>query len=283
MRIILIGLAVLALAGCEDAAAPAAPAADPAERIFEGGVIYTGGDDNRQVEMVAVVRGRIVCAGAAGACEAYAGPATDRIDLNGAAMFPGFTDAHVHILGVGLRELNLNLEGVGSIAELQARVAAAADGAVDVVAGRGWIETHWPEGRFPTAADLDAVVPDRPVVLVRADGHALVANSAALAEAGVTAETPDPEGGEILRDASGAATGMIIDTAMAPFSIFLREPEGEARVRAYEAGARVLAASGWTGAHSMSVRYDDVDILVQLAQEGRLPLRVHVFANPEHL
>ncbi len=117
---------------------------------------------------------------------------------------------------------------------------------------------------------------------MRADGHALVANSAALAEAGVTADTPDPDGGEILRDETGAATGMIIDTAMAPFSIFLREPEGEARVRAYEAGARVLAASGWTGAHSMSVRYDDVDILAQLAQEGRLPLRVHVFANPEH-
>jgi predicted amidohydrolase YtcJ len=282
MRIMMTGLAVLALAGCEDAAAPAAPAADPAERIFEGGMIYTGGIDNRQVEMVAVAGGRIVCAGAADVCDAHAGPATERIDLNGAAMFPGFTDAHVHILGVGLRELNLNLEDVRSIAELQARVAEAADGAVDVVAGRGWIETHWPEGRFPTAADLDAVVPDRPVVLVRADGHALVANSAALAEVGVTADTPDPEGGEILRDASGAATGMIIDTAMAPFSIFLREPEGEARVRAYEAGARVLAASGWTGAHSMSVRYDDVDILVQLAQEGRLPLRVHVFANREH-
>lgn len=116
---------------------------------------------------------------------------------------------------------------------------------------------------------------------MRADGHALVANSAALAEAGVTADTPDPEGGEILRDESGAATGMIIDTAMAPFSVFLREPEGEARVRAYEFGAQVLAASGWTGAHSMSMRYDDVDILVRLADEGRLPLRVHVYANPE--
>lgn len=282
MRIILTGLAGLALAGCAESEAPFAPDAGHADRIFEGGVIYTGGEDNRQVEMVAVASGRIVCAGSADICDTHAGPATERIDLAGAAMFPGFTDAHVHILGVGLRELNLNLEDVRSIAELQARVAEAADGAVDVVAGRGWIETHWPEGRFPTAADLDAVVPNRPVVLVRADGHALVANTAALNEAGVTAETPDPEGGEILRDASGAATGMIIDTAMAPFSIFLREPEGEARVRAYEAGAQVLAASGWTGAHSMSMRYDDVDILVRLADEGRLPLRVHVFANPEH-
>lgn len=159
MRIILTGLAVLTLAGCGEAASPGAPAADPAERIFEGGVIYTGGDNNRQVDMVAVAGGRIVCAGEAEACEAYAGPATEHIDLNGAALFPGFTDAHVHILGVGMREMNLNLDDVRSIAELQARVAEAAQDDTGVIAGRGWIETHWPEGRFPTAADLDAVAP----------------------------------------------------------------------------------------------------------------------------
>ncbi|MBI1264950.1 MAG: amidohydrolase family protein [Alphaproteobacteria bacterium] len=288
MRITLTTLVFAALAGCAQPAGPAGPPAatpppaSPAERLFHGGVIHTGGRENRQVEMVAVADGRILCAGEAALCEAHAGPGTQRIDLNGAAMFPGFTDAHVHILGVGLRELTLNLDDVRSIAQLQARVAEAAEGAGDVIGGRGWIETHWPEGRFPTAADLDAVVADRPVVLVRADGHALVANTAALLEADVTDDTPDPEGGEILRDASGAATGMIIDTAMAPFSVFLREPEGEARARAYEVGAQVLAASGWTGAHAMSVRHDDVDILVRLADEGRLPLRVHVFANPEH-
>lgn len=286
MRIILTALAVLALAGCEQSAAPqdAAPrnaAPQPADTVFSGGAIHTGGIDNAQVEMVATANGRIICAGASDQCAGHIGPQTREIDLAGAAMFPGFTDAHVHIIGVGMRELNLNLDDVRSIAELQARVAEAAQDNTGVIAGRGWIETHWPEGRFPNAADLDAVAPDRPVVLVRADGHALVANTAALAEAGVTADTPDPDGGEILRDESGAATGMIIDTAMAPFSVFLREPEGEARVRAYEIGAQVLAASGWTGAHSMSMRYDDVDILVRLAEEGRLPLRVHVYANPE--
>ncbi|KAA5804805.1 amidohydrolase [Alkalicaulis satelles] len=276
MRIMLTGLAILALGACNET-----PSHTLAETVFSGGVIHTGGPDSAEIEMVATARGLVLCAGSETECSVHIGPQTERIDLAGAAMFPGFTDAHVHILGVGMRELTLNLEDVRSVAELQAAVADAARETSDVISGRGWIETHWPEGRFPTAADLDAVAPDTPVVLVRADGHALVANSAALAEAGVTADTPDPEGGEILRDETGAATGMIIDTAMAPFYRFLREPEGEARARAYEIGAQVLAASGWTGAHTMTMRFDDVDILIALADQGRLPLRVHAYANPE--
>ena len=134
-------------------------------------------------------------------------------------MFPGFTDAHAHLIGVGQRERTLNLEGTASIDALQERLAEAAETSdAEVIFGRGWIETHWPEGRFPAAADLDAVEAERPVVLVRADGHALVANTAALSAAGITDDTPDPEGGAIRRDADGNATGMIIDTAMARFA-----------------------------------------------------------------
>lgn len=271
------GLATLALAGC--AASPDRPGA-AADRVFTGGVIHTGLGET--VEMVAVSGERIVFAGDAGAGAAYLGPQTQRVDLGGAVMFPGFTDAHVHVIGVGERERNLNLEDVASIAELQAAVAGAAeDQTAGVITGRGWIETHWPEGRFPTAADLDAVEAHRPVVLVRADGHALVANTAALEAAGITADTPDPEGGAILRDADGAATGMIIDTAMARFAALRAEPAPDERAALYERGAQVLAASGWTGVHNMSVAHGDVAIMEDLAAQGRLPIRIANYVNPE--
>lgn len=251
----------------------------PAERIFTGGTIHTG--LGHTVEAVAVREGRIVYAGDAAGAADHAGPDTGMVDLAGATMFPGFTDSHAHLIGIGQRERTLNLEDTASIADLQARVAAyAAENSQGVVYGRGWIETHWPEERFPAASDLDQVVADRPVILIRADGHALVANTAAIEAAGVDDDTPDPDGGEILRDAAGQATGMIIDTAMAPFRALIAQPSGAQRVEIYAAGARVMASHGWTSVHDMSVPYDDVAILEQLADEGRLPLRVHVSANP---
>ncbi|TRO96288.1 amidohydrolase [Glycocaulis profundi] len=272
------------LAACAAPETGQTPAAVPAqaERVFTDGTIHTGLAVMPDAEMVAVAQGRVLYAGSRENGEALIGPGTEIVDLGGAVMVPGFTDSHAHLIGVGQRERTLNLEDVASIAELRTRVAQAAqDASLDVIAGRGWIETHWPEDRFPTAADLDAVEAERPVILTRADGHALVANTAALEAAGVDDATPDPDGGEILRDADGRATGMIIDTAMAPFRALVGQPTREEKVEIYAAGARVMASHGWTGVHDMSVPYEDVDILAQLASEGRLPLRVHVSANPE--
>ena len=275
--------AILAACSYEPDPAPApAPEPDYAERVFTGGTIYTGVDDTPTVELVAVDDGRIVFAGAAADAETMIGPDTETVDLAGATLFPGFTDSHVHIIGVGERERSLNLEGVTSIAELQAAVAQAAeDETASIIAGRGWIETHWPEDRFPTAADLDAVEAQRPVVLVRADGHALVANTAAMEAVGITAETPDPDGGAILRDEEGAATGMMIDTAMGPFAALQPEPTRDERLALYELGAETLAASGWTGVHNMSVAFADVAIMETLAGQGRLPIRVANYVNPD--
>ncbi|PWE16820.1 amidohydrolase [Marinicauda salina] len=284
MRLTVSALALLAVAACgEPAPGPEDSAAvEPADRVFSGGPIHTGVEARPTAEFVAVNEGRIVYVGDAEGGAEYVGEATEEVDLAGAAMFPGFTDAHVHVLGVGQRERMLNLEDVGSITELQAAVAdAAADETATVIAGRGWIETHWPEDRFPTAADLDEVEAERPVVLTRADGHALVANTAALEAVGIDADTPDPDGGEILRDEAGAATGMIIDTAMAPFADLVGAPEGEERAALLELGAQVLAESGWTGAHDMSVPYADVDVMARLAEEDRFAIRNYVAANPD--
>lgn len=253
-----------------------------AETIFTGGPIYTGVDAQPTAQYVAVTDGRIVFVGDELNAESLIGPRTETIDLDGAAMFPGFTDAHTHVIGVGSRERNLNLEDVSSIAELQAAVAGAAeDETASIISGRGWIETHWPEGRFPSAADLDSVESERPVVLVRADGHALVANTAAMDAAGITDETPNPDGGAINRDENGVATGIFVDTAMAPFAALSPEPTREERKALYELGAEVMAASGWTGVHDMSVNYADVDLMAELAEEGRFAIRTNVYSNPE--
>src|SRR5690606_13032660 len=135
-------------------------------------------------------------------------------DLKGATLFPGFTDGHAHLDGIGWREMTLNLEGSASVVEAMQRLTVWAEAHPEgVIVGRGWIETHWPEKRFLTAADLDAAAPGRVVLLSRADGHAVAASSAALAAAGVDATTQAPSGGDILKDADGRPTGLLVDAA----------------------------------------------------------------------
>ncbi|WP_421790581.1 amidohydrolase [Hyphobacterium sp.] len=296
MRLISL-FAILALAACsqqeQSSTVPATQdaevaALEAADRVFFGGPIYTAGDipdpvetgsmeADETVEMVGVRDGRIVFAGyIEDAPEGLIDEDTDVIDLDGAAMYPGFTDSHVHVIGLGMRERLLNLEGTESILDLQARVAAAIAELEPgyVLEGRGWIETHWPEERFPTRQDLDEVSPDNPVFLTRADGHALVANSMALAQAGITAMSENPEGGDILRDDEGEPTGMLIDTAMYPVEALGGSFEGEERAQVYLEGAWSAARYGWTGGHDMTVPWGDVAMIEAMADE--LPLRVYV-------
>ncbi|WP_339747664.1 amidohydrolase [uncultured Maricaulis sp.] len=286
-----------ALAACgvpsDEAAAPAndeatldfaddgaMPAAD---LVFWGGSIHTANDNQPTVQAVAVQGGRIVFAGPQAGARIWIGPQTRTIDLNGGAMYPGFTDSHVHVLGVGARERTLNLDDVTSIADLQARIAAAA-AELDpgsVLFGRGWIETHWPEGRFPNRHDLDVVAPDHVVILTRADGHASVANTLALQQAGIGLDSVAPDGGEILREADGEPDGMLIDAAQGAVRALVEQPTGDVRADIYAQGAQVMASRGWTGAHDMSVPYQDVEMIEGLAEAGRLPIRDYISINPD--
>lgn len=278
MRSLILGASAFVLAACGQGERTVP--VDPADMVFFGGPIHTGVEAVPSVEFVAVDDGRIAFVGTSQAGAAFVGEGTVEVDLAGAAMFPGFTDAHAHLFSIGQRERTLNLETVSSIADLQARLAAAAEETESgVIAGRGWIETHWPEGRFPTKDDLDAVVSDRPVILGRADGHALVANSAALEAAGITADTPDPSGGEILRDEDGEPTGMLIDTAMDPIGALIEAPGAEERAELLALGAEVMASYGWTGVHDMSVDYSNVAIMEDLAAQNRLAIRNYAAAN----
>ena len=180
--------------------------------LVHGGPIYTGVGTNKVGALL--IRGnKIAFAGTLSETRALASNALN-VELGGRAAFPGFYDSHVHLTGLGLSEMQLNLVGTPSIAAVKTALAEyAKNNPTGPIIGSGWIETHWPEKRFLSRADLDAVVNDRPVVLSRADGHATAANSAALALAGIDRTTRDPDGGQILRDAAGEPTGMLIDNA----------------------------------------------------------------------
>jgi hypothetical protein len=254
--------------------APRGALADTPDLLIAGGPIYTGVGNGQRVEAVATRGDRILFAGSL-ADARRAAPGARQIDLAGASAYPGFVDCHAHVTDIGLREMTLDLTGTGSIPELQARLRAwAKRQPAGPIQGGGWIETHWPEKRFPTRADIDAVVSDRPVWLSRADGHAGVANSRAIAVAGITASTPNPSGGEILRDRSGAPAGLFVDNAMALVTGAFPPPDKAAKREAIGRADRLYCSRGWTGAHSMSVSQEDLDICRAMAAEGVLGMRL---------
>ena len=201
---------------------------------YIGGTIYTAIDANPTVSALKTEKNRITDLTSENVDTSWCGN-SKVTDLKGATLFPGFTDAHAHLLGIGLREMTLNLEGTKSIEDLKKRLYVSVETTPkgQTIYGRGWIETHWPDERFPNKNDLDMVAPDNPVILERADGHAVVVNSAALKAAGITKDTQSPFGGDILRDSNGDATGMLIDKASdLVMRLLPRQTEG-LRERAY--------------------------------------------------
>jgi len=250
------------------------------ELLIRGGKIYTGVAAQPTAEVVLVQDGRIAYVGTESGLPAFAYAET--LDLRGATMFPGFTDGHAHLDGIGWRELTLNLEGSVSGAEVMTRLAAWAEAHPEgPIVGRGWIETHWPEARFLTAADLDAAAPGRIVLLGRSDGHAVVASTPALLAAGIDAETVAPSGGEILKGTDGRPTGLLVDAAEQLVAGLLPQTDPEALRDAYRAGFRVEAAYGWTGVHFMSAPWRDIPLLEAMAEAGEAPLRIYNSVTPD--
>ena len=258
----------------------AAASAQAQDLLISGGPIYTGAEAAPTAEVVQVRDGRIVYVG--GAAGAPSADGLQVVDLKGAALFPGFTDGHAHLDGIGWRELTLNLEGSASVADAMARLTAWAEAHPEgPIVGRGWIETHWPEGRFLTRQDLDAAAPGRVVLLGRADGHAVVASTPALAAAGITAGTIAPSGGEILKDADGQPTGMLVDAAEQLVGGLMPQADPQALREAYRAGFRVEAEYGWTGLHFMSAPWRHVPLMEAMAEAGEAPIRVYNSITPD--
>ena len=280
-----IGGAV-ALVVCLAACAPALAAvvkAEAADLVLQGGVIFTLDDARPRATALAVTRGRIVAVGADADVKPLVGRGTRVIDLAGRAVVPGLTDAHVHVEGLGTALERLDLVGAASLEDALGRVAEASRTlpAGEWLMGRGWDQNDWPGKQFPTAADLDRVLGGRPAYLVRVDGHAAWASSAALQRAGVSAATADPDGGRILRDAGGAPAGVLVDKAMALVSSIIPEPPREVRKRRLAAGLRACARAGLTSVHDAGVPLSTVDLYKELLAEGTLATRVYVMLRAD--
>ncbi len=252
--------------------------AAPVDLLLLHGNIYTGNPAQPRAEALAVRGGRIVFAGTAAAAEPYRADAVRIIDLGGRTLLPGLNDAHMHLWGIGNRELSFDLEGTKGIPELRERLRAriASAGPKKWIVGRGWIETHWASAAFPTARDLDDLSPDNPVVLRRSDGHALVANSVALRLARIDRTTPNPSGGEILRyPDNGEATGMLIDEAMGLVNRIVPPPTQAEIEQALVTGAQREVSLGWTGVQIAGHDYAEAETVRRLVAAGKIKLRIY--------
>jgi predicted amidohydrolase YtcJ len=249
----------------------------PADLVFINGNIYTANEKQPRAEAVAVKGDRIIFVGSNAAAKNYQGPATRIVDLHGATMLPGMTDAHHHLEGVGFREMTLNLEGITNLQDFLAKVKARVDQAKsgEWVTGRGWIETFWMPPVFPTRWDLDKVAPNNPVILERADGHGAVANSAALKIAGITKDTPGPFGGEISKDKNGEPNGMLLDAAQRLVRRYEPPTSRADAERAVVLGVQRDIGLGWTQVQNPGGSYEDIDIYRKLYGEGKIKLRIY--------
>src|SRR5437764_8361609 len=250
--------------------------AEPADSIFFNGNVYTVNRKQPHAEAIAVERERTAFVGSNTDAEKFRGKNTRVIDLRGRAVFPGFTDSHCHIFGIGEREINFNLEGTNTLEDLltkvQERVSKTESG--KWITGRGWIETFWKPPQFPTRADLDKIAPRDPVFLTRADGHAAIANSAALKIAGITRDTPDPFGGEILKDkTSGEPTGMLLDNAMDLIAKNIPKPTQTEREQALLRGINREIGLGWCEIQNAGSHKDDVDLIRNAYVNGTAKIR----------
>jgi predicted amidohydrolase YtcJ len=277
----LIGLCLVA--GCSQRSAPSPAAAQQAEaqplpRLFTGCTFVTNDADAPEAAAILTdPSGAIV--------EVLTERPTDVagyevVELGGGLCLPGLHDAHAHLLGIGQREDQVNLLGARSAAEVRERVAlfAAVHPNAAVIKGRGWDQSLFGGGAFPTAGDLEGAT-ERPVYLSRVDGHAVWVNGALLEAAAQDLGPKDPEGGRVLRGKDGKPTGLFVDNAIDLVSKHLPAPSAADLERWLLAGAKAAADAGLVAVHDMGLATDALPILLRLDEEGRLPLRVFVYLD----
>ena len=273
---------LISVVGCGAAEHPASRTAD---MVLVGGDVRTMDPAHPHASAVAVAHGTIVAVGSDAEVQTWVGPKTEVIHLRGRTLTPGLVDAHCHLYELGESLERVSVRDATSADDAARRVAEAAKArpANAWVLGEGWDQNKWPGHAFPTAAALDGI--DHPVVLDRVDGHAIWASSRAMQLAGVTRETPDPPGGKIIRDANGAPTGVFVDNAIDLIASKLPAATPEERERRILAAAEVAVREGLTGVDEMGIDDATADVYAQLADRGRLPLRVYAYlrADVKHL
>lgn len=253
-----------------------------ADYILHNAHIYTVNRDQPIAGAMAVRGERILEVGSEhDILQAY--PHVPRVDAGGRTVLPGLIDAHVHLMGLGIGMLQVDLAGTASIDEVVERLRAfertLTRGAW--LQGHGWDQNDWPGQAFPTRSDLDAAFPDRPVWLVRVDGHAAWANTAAIKFVGeeVLRVAPDPEGGKIVRDARGNPTGVFVDAAMGIVGQHIPPPGQEELEQALRLALRETARYGITSVHDAGIDLKMIDVYRRAIDEGWFHLRLYGMIN----
>jgi predicted amidohydrolase YtcJ len=254
--------------------APAAPAAD---LIIRNARIWTVDPAHPEAQAVAVLGDRIVAVGSSAEAGAWRGPRTRVVDAAGKRLVPGFNDAHVHFVDGGAQLDYVQLNDAPSAQEFSRRIRdrAARSAKGEWLLGGDWDETKWTPAQMPTKDLIDAVTPDTPVAVDRYDGHMVLANSLALKLAGITAQTPDPDGGVIVRDRVGNPTGALKDAAMDLLLKAVPEMNHAQRLHAIERALAHAGSLGVTSVQHMNPDYADIAVYAELLEEGRLTTRIY--------
>jgi predicted amidohydrolase YtcJ len=273
---LLVALAIVSTGACRVSAQSNRVAA-PADLIVHHGVVYTVADGAPRAEAIAIAGDRLIYVGGDAGALALRGPATRVIDAGGRAILPGLHDAHGHVLGLGEQLQELDLRGTASLAEVTAKLAERArTAAPDAwIVGRGWDQNDWPVKAWPSRTALDAAAGGRRVWLTRIDGHAGVASTRALQEAGLSAASVDPAGGRIIRGASGAPDGVLVDRAMDAVTRLIPPPtDAEIESTLLRADAE-LQRLGLTTVHDAGIDERVAAAYQRLVESGRLRTRVY--------
>ena len=271
------------------AALPFSPAQTPSTKpappdiIFFNGTIYTGNGfaegKPRTVQAIAAGGGKILAVGDSETIKTLAGPHTQMRDLSGSGttvfVYPGFNDAHTHLGEAGQIKMNVDLAGIESLAAMLAKVAdyAKAAPAGHWLIGGRWDHTLWTDKPLPTRQELDRVTGDHPAFLQRIDGHIAIANTAALNAAGISGGTAPPQGGAIDKDASGAPTGILRESAQQLVAKVIPPPSHDERLRADELAIADALMHGVTSVQDFS-DWNDFLIFEELERNGKLNLRI---------
>jgi predicted amidohydrolase YtcJ len=273
----LLGLSLLCMS-CEQSEQTTESVCKPASMVLVNTTIYTANDNERTAQAVAMLNDKIIYVGSNdGATDYMCGDAVV-MDMDGKFVYAGFTDSHQHLEGVGKRTKTVNLFGIPTLSGTVAAIKEWADTIPDEdwVLGRGWIEREWTdEERFLTKHDVDPFTANKPLYMPRADGVSALVNSKALALAGITKDTPDPEGGKFERDADGTPNGYVLANAMKIFGAIVPGESRDYLKDSLERGLKANAALGWTQTQDAGMPYELVDIMKEIHAEGNMTHRVY--------